>query len=50
MTTDPVCKMQIDEKSSKFNSEHAGKKYYFCSEECKETFDEQPEKYARSAA
>ncbi len=52
MTKDPVCKMDIDidEKQTNFNSEYAGRKYHFCSEECKDTFDSQPERYATTAA
>ncbi len=50
MTKDPVCQMDVDEKQSKFNSEHAGRKYSLCSEECKDTFDSQPERYAATAA
>ncbi len=50
MTKDPVCKMDVDEKQTNFHSEYAGRKYNFCSEECKDTFDSQPERYATSAA
>ncbi len=50
MTIDPVCKMDVDDKQTNFHSEYAGRKYHFCSEECKDTFDSQPERYATSAA
>ncbi len=50
MTKDPVCKMDVDEKQTNFSSEYAGVKYYFCSEECKDTFDSRPERYASTAA
>src|SRR5437868_5873671 len=50
MTKDPVCKMDVDEKKTNFSSEYAGRKFHFCSEECKDTFDSQPERYATSAA
>jgi len=50
MTKDPVCKMDIDENQTNFNSEYAERKYHFCSEECKDTFDSQPERYATAAA
>ena len=50
MTKDPVCKMDIDETQTNFHSDYAGRKYHFCSEECKDTFDSQPERYAASAA
>jgi YHS domain-containing protein len=50
MTKDPVCKMDVDESKTNFKSEYAGRKYHFCSEECKDTFDSQPERYAATAA
>jgi YHS domain-containing protein len=50
MTKDPVCNMDIDEKQTNLHSEYAGRKYHFCSEECKDTFDNQPERYATTAA
>ncbi len=43
MTKDLVCKMDVDEKKTNFNSEYAGRKYHFCSEQWKDTFDSQPE-------
>lgn len=43
--TDPVCKMEIDmEKAMKV--EHEGNDYYFCSDECKEQFIKEPEKFS----
>jgi YHS domain-containing protein len=45
MVTDPVCKMQIDEKTAVGKSEHEGKTYYFCAVGCKKRFDENPQKY-----
>lgn len=46
MVKDPVCGMNVDEKSAKYKSEHMGKTYYFCSQTCKMTFDKNPTKYA----
>lgn len=43
--TDPVCKMKVDKNKAKYSSEYKGEKYYFCSENCKKSFDEGPEKY-----
>ena len=28
MAIDPICKMDVDEATAKFTSEHKGKKYY----------------------
>ncbi len=50
MTKDPVCLMDIDEEKAEYRSQYAGQKYYFCSDACKESFDKQPEKYAKNAA
>lgn len=45
MAIDPVCGMEVDEKSAKWTSEYKGKTYYFCAPGCKSDFDEEPEKY-----
>jgi YHS domain-containing protein len=45
MVKDPICGMNVDEKTAKFKSEHMGKIYYFCSQMCKTTFDKNPMKY-----
>lgn len=49
MAIDPVCKMDIDEKTAKVKSEYQGKTYYFCALSCKQTFDKNPEKYIDNA-
>jgi YHS domain-containing protein len=48
MVLDVVCKMDINEKTAKLKSEYKGKTYYFCASMCKQTFDKNPEKYAKS--
>lgn len=50
MTTDPVCGMQVDETTSPAHSQYGGKKYNFCSEECRDKFEKTPEEFVRSAA
>ncbi len=45
MAKDPVCGMEVDEKTAPAKSEHMGKTYYFCSPGCKKAFDENPAKY-----
>jgi Cu+-exporting ATPase len=45
MAQDPVCHMEVDEKSAAGSSEYEGKTYYFCNIGCKKRFDEEPEKY-----
>ncbi|MGE0644438.1 MAG: YHS domain-containing protein [Nitrospira sp.] len=44
--TDPVCGMQVDERSAAGTSKYNEKTYYFCSQGCKRTFDANPEQYA----
>ncbi len=43
MPTDPICGMYVDDKTSTLTIEKYGKKYYFCSNNCKLQF-ERPEK------
>ncbi|MBC7127955.1 MAG: YHS domain-containing protein [Candidatus Methanosuratus sp.] len=47
MAIDPVCGMEVDEKTAKFKSEYKGKAYYFCAPGCKKMFDKDPEKYLK---
>lgn len=44
---DPVCGMEVDPDETQHMSQHMGKKYFFCSMECKEKFDKEPEKYSQ---
>ena len=45
MAKDPVCGMDVDERSAAGKSEYKGQTYYFCSPGCKRSFDRDPEKY-----
>jgi len=45
MPTDPVCGMEVEEKSAAGSHEHAGKTYYFCNPHCLEVFKEDPDKF-----
>ena len=45
MAKDPICGMEVEE--GKICSEYKGKKYSFCSESCKKSFEQDPEKYAK---
>jgi len=46
MAIDPVCKMEVNEEQAAGKSEHGGKTYYFCSPNCKNAFDQDPQRYA----
>ena len=45
MGLDPVCKMEVNPASAEAQSEWGGQTFYFCSQECKERFDGEPERY-----
>lgn len=45
MAIDPVCKMEVDEKTAKWTLEYQGETYYFCAPGCKAAFEKEPEKY-----
>ena len=45
MAIDPVCGMEVDEKSAKHTAVYKGRTYYFCAPGCKMSFEEEPEKY-----
>lgn len=47
---DPVCNMKVDvaaAKEAKLVSEHGGKTYYFCGDNCKRKFDADPGKFLK---
>lgn len=46
--TDPVCKMKVSD--NKFSSIHENKTYYFCSQNCKQSFTAAPENYLSGQA
>jgi len=48
--TDPVCGMSVDTATAEYRSFHDGKAYYFCSANCKGTFDKDPAKFASAGA
>ena len=48
MPIDPVCHMEVDEKTAKAKSQYQGKTYYFCAVGCKVAFDKNPEKYLKA--
>ena len=41
---DPVCGMKVTE-DSEWTAEYEGETYYFCSEQCRDTFNEDPATY-----
>ena len=49
MAMDPVCGMQVDEKSAAATYDYQGETYYFCAPGCKAAFVKEPEKYLHKA-
>ena len=45
MARDPVCGMHVDEQQAMGKSEYQGQTYYFCSSNCKQQFDQNPQRY-----
>jgi YHS domain-containing protein len=45
MAKDPVCGMQVDEKTAAGQSVYEGMTFYFCSTGCKAKFDQNPVQY-----
>jgi xanthine dehydrogenase accessory factor len=43
---DPICGMMVDVGGAKYKSEFRDSSFYFCCSRCKQTFDQQPEKYS----
>ena len=50
MKIDPVCGAQVDDQHAEFQTMFAGKKYFFCSDECRKEFEESPQDYVQTAA
>lgn len=48
MPTDPVCKMEISREDAEAQAEYQGNSYYFCSDECRESFEKAPERYIKA--
>ena len=45
MVRDPVCDREVSENDAAATSYYAGDRYYFCSDDCKQRFDRDPERY-----
>ena len=50
MAMDPVCGIEVDERNLEFQTQFAGKKYFFCSEDCRKEFESEPQEYVETAA
>ena len=45
MTKDPVCGRDVDQQKAQAKTTHQDRDYLFCSDNCKQKFDEHPERY-----
>jgi YHS domain-containing protein len=45
MRKDPVCGMDVEPNEAAGETEYRGQTYYFCCEECKHLFDQDPANY-----
>jgi len=45
MAIDPVCHMEVNEKTVQWASDYKGQTYYFCAPGCKASFEKDPEIY-----
>ena len=50
MATDPVCGMQVDERTATASSVFEGNNYFFCCAGCKKKFDANPSMYLKAPA
>ena len=49
MLRDPVCGQKVEEELSTIQADYDGRTFHFCSEECKEIFQVNPEQYSKAA-
>jgi YHS domain-containing protein len=54
MAVDPVCGIQVEEPTSpstdQYIAQYGNQTFHFCSEDCKEVFEESPQQYAKKPA
>jgi YHS domain-containing protein len=44
---DPVCGMEVDQDEAAGQSDYQGTTYYFCCNECKSKFDQNPQSFVK---
>jgi YHS domain-containing protein len=50
MAKDPVCGMTVSKDDAPAKESYKGHTFYFCSDACKQKFEQSPDKYATPAA
>ncbi|HTX79787.1 MAG TPA: YHS domain-containing protein [Longilinea sp.] len=48
VAVDPVCKTEIGVKTARHKIEYQRQTYYFCSLDCREAFEKEPQRYLAS--
>jgi len=44
---DPVCGMDVDERTARYKTTQMGRTYYFCSPGCRRAFEADPDRYLK---
>ncbi len=47
MVKDPVCGMELDTSQAPAQTVYEDRAYYFCSDDCRRTFEENPKEFIR---
>ena len=47
---DPVCGMEFDSSQAEAQTIHEGQSYFFCSQECRRIFEENPKEFVNSSS
>ncbi len=47
---DPICGMTVDAAGARHLADYKGRRFYFCSASCRQTFEREPAKYAAAGA
>ncbi len=50
MVKDPVCGMEFNSSQAEAQTTYEGQAYFFCSEECRQTFEQNPKEFINNAS
>ena len=50
LVSDPVCCMQFDSSQAAAQTIYQGQTFFFCSEDCRRTFEENPKEFVGQSA
>jgi YHS domain-containing protein len=50
MAKDPVCGMDVDERTAAATAQYQGTTYYFCAPGCKKALEKEPVKYIHNTS